>query len=493
MDSRRSLWHCIPITLSFSFGVSAPIIAQEQERLSLPLPIHPERYEEDPAESLPKESQPDRTSRDVEKASLRASSVRTPIPGQPGRNLPPIGESLETADGETKLGILDFVPHTYRNGGIRMEFIYTGETFTKARGGLTDSRRTNYRSNFDMVATLDTELMDWWDGGRLFVYGQNLSGDPLSASHVGDVQLFSNLDSTISDTERPHFTTIAEYWYEQLYLDGAIRLKMGKQDANADFAYSDLGGDFVHSSFGVSPNIPLPTFPSQALGGALFYGVSDEVSLGFGAYDGTLPSGPQGVRWGFDTLGRNGAILMYQLEYKNQFGPNSQLPHTTRFGVWNHTDSDVWTDFAAPSTDQTYGGNYGAYWNSDQMLLKEEYGTDDDQGLGVFVMFGFAPGDRNAIQEFYAAGIVYKGLLPNREEDILGVATANILFSGDFRNYTLIREGEVIGSYENAVEVFYKARLTDFITLQPDLQFISNPGGMHRDALVAGLRFEAVL
>ncbi len=229
MDSRRSLWHCIPITLSFSFGVSAPIIAQEQERLSLPLPIHPERYEEDPAESLPKESQPDRTSRDVEKASLRASSVRTPIPGQPGRNLPPIGESLETADGETKLGILDFVPHTYRNGGIRMEFIYTGETFTKARGGLTDSRRTNYRSNFDMVATLDTELMDWWDGGRLFVYGQNLSGDPLSASHVGDVQLFSNLDSTISDTERPHFTTIAEYWYEQLYLDGAIRLKMGSR------------------------------------------------------------------------------------------------------------------------------------------------------------------------------------------------------------------------------------------------------------------------
>ncbi len=81
------------------------------------------------------------------------------------------------------------------------------------------------------MATLDTELMDLWSGGRFFVYGQNLAGKPISSSDVGDLQLFSNLDSTISATERPQFTAIAEYWYEHNVLDNQLRFKVGKQDA----------------------------------------------------------------------------------------------------------------------------------------------------------------------------------------------------------------------------------------------------------------------
>jgi carbohydrate-selective porin OprB len=48
-------------------------------------------------------------------------------------------------------------------------------------------------------------------------------------------------------------------------------------------------------------------------------------------------------------------------------------------------------------------------------------------------------------------------------------------------------------TYEIATEVFYKATLTDFVGLQFDLQYITNPGGLYPDSIVPGVRFEVVL
>ncbi len=395
------------------------------------------------------------------------------MPGRPGRNLPTPGEEAEpgTETGEADIapGLFERLPHSFRDGAWTWEAIYTGETFTKATGGLSPARATNYRSNLDLVSIIDTERMGWWDGGRLFVYGQNLAGKPLSTNYVGDTQLFSNLDSTISATERPHFTTIAEYWYEHFTFDNRLRTKIGKQDANVDFALTDLGGEFIHSSFGVPPNVPLPTFPSQALGIASFFDVTETVNLGMGVYDGTLPSGPSGVRWGFDTLGHCGCMSMFQTQWTPQFGRNGQLPHTTRVGMWHHSDRTVWTEFTTDPNPRTFVQNYGVFASSDQMIFKEEYGTDDTQGLGVFGQFGWAPGNRNFIQEYYGGGLVYRGLIPERDNDVVGLALANILYSSPYRQVSAAG-GTDIGSHETAIELFYKYLPSPYLSLQPDLQ-----------------------
>ncbi len=467
--------------------------AKKDAKPSLPLPAHPGRHAEDPAHTSPKESQPDRESRRESPRYTTRTSM--PVPGKPGRGLEPLAELNEPQEGaaeEPAPTLLGIIPHSIYDGGISIEAIYTGETFTKASGGLSNRRPTNYRSNLDLVAIVETERMGWWESGRLFVYGQNLSGKPLSASDVGDVQLFSNLDSTISETERPNFTTVAEYWYEHLLIDGRLRVKVGKQDANVDFALTDLGGEFVHSSFGVPPMIPFPTFPSQALGIASFLNVTDTLTLGTAVYDGSLPSGPTGVRWGFDTLGHNGAISMYQLQFAPQLGPDGQLPNTTRVGMWHHSDPNVWTEFTTDPNPRTFVQNYGVFASTDQMIFKEEYGTDDEQGLGVFVQFGWAPSNRNMIQEYYGTGLVYRGLIPGRDHDTTGLAMANALFSKELRQVSEAN-GEPMGTHETAVELFHKVQATPFFSLQPDFQMIANPGGRYRDAFVPGLRFEVIL
>ena len=425
-------------TLLATLASELPAQVTAAKPLQLPLPTHPDRKPEEPEHTAPKAAQPDRESRKTKPVSTR-SNGQMPMPGRPGRNLPMPGEApdnsgaSESDEEALSPGLFERLPHSFRDGAWTWEYIYTGETFTKATGGLSPTRATNYRSNLDIVTTIDTERMGWWDSGRFFVYGQNLTGKPLSSSYVGDTQLFSNLDSTISATERPHFTTISEYWYEHFAADNRLRFKVGKQDANVDFALTDLGGEFIHSSFGVPPNIPLPTFPSQSLGIASFYDLTETVNLGVGVYDGSLPSGPTGVRWGFDTLGHNGCMSMYQLQWQPQFGTNGQLPHTTRVGMWHHSDPNVWTEFTTDPNPRTFVQNYGVFTSSDQMIFKEEYGTDDTQGLGVFCQFGWAPGNRNFIQEYYGGGLVYRGLIPERDNDVVGLALANILYSSPYR------------------------------------------------------------
>jgi porin len=125
------------------------------------------------------------------------------------------------------------------------------------------------------------------------------------------------------------------------------------------------------------------------------------------------------------------------------------------------------------------------------MIFKEEYGSENDQGLGVFFQFGWAPSNRNALTEYYGGGLVYKGLLPSRDEDMFGLGLASARFSDHFRAAEGIAGAE-IGPSETAIELFYKALVGKHLSLQPDVQYIANPGGQYKDALVPGLRFEAV-
>ena len=102
-----------------------------------------------------------------------------------------------------------------------------------------------------------------------------------------------------------------------------------------------------------------------------------------------------------------------------------------------------------------------------------------------------APSNRNLITEYYGGGLVYKGLLPNRDEDYLGVGVANAILTPGSKQIALAN-GEFQGRQETAVELFYKYRVSPYFVLQPDLQFISQPSGRFDDALLPGLRFEVV-
>lgn len=411
-----------------------------------------------------------------------------PIPNCPGRGLSSPGtDGMWFLDGcygcqsdpetsasgeESRLHLLPEFLHEYE--GINAEYIYTAEVFSLAHGGMNSKGATKYRGNLDIVLTADTEAMALWEGGKFFAYGNSYHGESLTTDYVGDAQFFSNIDSTPRSANE---FLLMEYWYEHSFADGDIIVKVGKQDANADFAFVDLGGDFVNSSFGFSPTIPLTTWPNTGMGAATFINLTDLIHYKGGVYDGTTSYGlPTGGLSGFSTLGDKGAITLHELSLTPQFGANGDLPGTYRVGGWYHTNK--FDDLANPG--ETVQGNHGFWLSGDQLIWTETSSEAEPQGLGMFLQFGWSPSDRNSVDRYNGGGLTYRGIVPRRDVDLLGVGIASARFS------------DPNTSRETDIELFYKVQVTDWATVQPDMVYISNPSGTGRDAFLVGLRTEIV-
>lgn len=103
--------------------------------------------------------------------------------------------------------------------------------------------------------------------------------------------------------------------------------------------------------------------------------------------------------------------------------------------------------------------------------------------VGCVLLFPFSNGASqvNEICDAVVDGAVYTGLIPSRDEDVIGMGFARAeLFQGGTNE-------------ESVVELFYKAAISPRLSIQPDLQYIASPSGIHRDALAVGFRLQMAL
>jgi porin len=385
-------------------------------------------------------------------------------------------EEEESPEENERTTLLPDDMHTV--GGIRWEVLYTGEVFNNMRGGINTQDAARYRGNLDIVFTYDTEANNLWEGGEFFVYGSNTHGKTLTPEFVGDFQFYSNIDSN----PHPNLMQVSEYWYLHRVVDGIFSVKLGKCDANADFAYMELASDFVHASYSLSTNIFLPTWPNQALGVVAFWEPREKLSFNVGVYDGA----GDGRLWGFTTLGDNGAFVIGQAKWSPQFGDKEDMPGTYRLGIWEHTG-----DFAfVQDFDNEFVCTSGIYGTLEQLIWKEP--ETEEQGFGMFGQISHASADPifSTLDTHWSVGGIYRGWFDGRDADTFGVGLTNLSFkSGNFNPVPVQRQEET------AIEAFYKIQVNSHTTLQPDLQFICNPGGdgSIQDAFLFGLRFQTAL
>ncbi len=391
-----------------------------------------------------------------------AAEPKAARPDQSGSDGQYYGGGGEDAEEELPAGMFGTFLHG-GSTGIAAEYIYTGEVFNNMRGGINTTNATEYRGNLDLVLIADMEALGLVPGGTFFLYGQNGHGRGITERHVGDMQGVSNIDAH-------DFMQVSEYWWEQSLFDGDIVFRIGKQDANAEFCVNELGGDYINSSFGLQPTVPMPTFPDPAAGVTAFFTLTDWASLKLGVFDGAA----DGRLWGFSNTGDTFSLLEGDFVYDVIM---EGLPTRCFAGIWYHNGQFDGTDGSS-----TYTGDHGFYTGIDQMVWVEDADADAAQGLGFFAQYSWAPQDRNEIHQYVGGGLVYRGLLPCRDDDTIGIGTGHAILSP-----TLAADNETV------LELFYKAQLTPYINVQPDLQYIASPGGVEQDALVAGLRFEVVM
>ncbi len=376
---------------------------------------------------------------------------------------------------------------------------FTTEVWGIPTGGIRTGAVST--SLFDFGVEIHLQKLVGWTGATVHNSWFAPMGKDISSEYVGNLFTASNAAAFNS-------LYLYELWLQQNFMEDAISIRLGQLAADTEFAGSDYGSLFLNSTFGwppfLSENIPNvgPAFPKGTLGVRLALNPTDWFTFLTVVYQGD-PFEDTVNRHGFhwELNSRIGYAWMNEAQLRwNHCDESAGFPGQVKGGFWYHTAD---TPSANASSSTVYQGNYGFYAVLDQMLYRERgeeitvVGKDgksvltekSDQGLGCFGRVALGPQDRNFIGFYFDTGLTYKGLIPNRNDDTFGVAFAFGQLTNGARE-SLSDEGSRAVGAEVVFEVSYQCQVTPWLAVQPDLQYILNPGATqdHSNALVIGAR-----
>jgi len=361
---------------------------------------------------------------------------------------------------------------------VEFSAVHTGEVLGTAQGGL--GRRARHLDNLDLTLTIDAERAFGWRGATLFAYVLHNNGEPFSDELVGAAQGVSNIETGVRATR------LYEAWVEQRFASDRASLKLGLYDLNSEFDAIEAAALFLNPSHGIGPDFSQSglagpsIFPLTSLGVRGDYKLTDKALIRAAILDGVPGDPARPDRTVVRLSEAEGALAVVELNFADD---------RTRaaLGYWRYTGRFE-PVLPSSSADGSMGrrGNDGLYAFVERKLTRE---SDNAQGLAGWVRVGFADEQLNAIGRYTGAGLTYTGPLSGRAEDQIGLAAGVAWFGDPFRRGAALA-GEALAEHELIIEATYRAPVTRWLTLQPDIQYVIKPGGSSsmRDALVLGLR-----
>ncbi len=389
--------------------------------------------------------------------------------------------------------------------GITLGLTDTDEVLGNLAGGVR--RGATYEGLTTLTVQLDTQKAFGWAGGTFNVSGLQIRGLNLSQFYLDNLQTASGIEA--NDTTR-----LWELWYDQAFLDNRADVKIGQQSLDQEFITSQGSSLFINTMMGwpMVPSADLyaggPAYPLSSLGVRLRVQPGGRFTLLGGVFDDNPPGGPfdndsqllGSTRWGGNFNLRTGALFIAELQYAlNQPstgemarpGQQTGLPGTYKLGFWYDTApfpspryDNTGLSLANPASDgvpQMLLHNFSIYGVMDQVVWQPD--PQAPRALAVFARLMGAPGDRNLISFSVNGGVTLKAPLPGRDNDTFGVGFGVAKLSGgaiglsqDTGFYTETPSYPVRSS-ETFIEVTYQAQLAPWLQVQPDFQYVFNPGG----------------
>lgn len=350
---------------------------------------------------------------------------------------------------------------------------YTYDYSYNVSGGIASG--SSNRSFLDVGLNVDLQSALNWENGTAAIGFQKYSGDNAS-DLVGDFQGTGSNDA--DDVE-----ILSELWIERFFLEDTLRVKVGKIDANSEFAYVDKGTEFVNASFLFSPTIfTFTTSPDTAVGTNLFFYPYENVYGGFGVYDGATQLGRSTGKSGLDSIFRSPGSLFFIAEVGGSWNnEKGQLPGRLGLGVWRHNANFERFDGGVEN------GAEGYYIVFDKTVWERNVNSNDQrQSLDTFLQYGYASGSISEVEQHIGFGLVVSNPLGARTEDVSGFGLTWV----DFTDEPAAGFDE---PSELVIECFYKIQFNPFLSIKPDLQYVIDPGGNANldNAFVPGLRVDA--
>lgn len=297
--------------------------------------------------------------------------------------------------------------------------------------------------------SLDGEALGW-SGFSAYLSGLSNNSNTFSDRYVGDLQGVSNIDTGAA-------IRLYEAWLQQGWGSGSVRA--GLYDLNSEFDTIDGGALFLNSSFGIGPDFAQSgangpsIFPVTGLALRLEQSLSETLLVRTAVLEGTPGDPAHPANTTIRLEGGEGWLGVAELEGR---------PGHWRWvvGGWRYSASTERID------GQGSGHNAGGY-------ATLEYGLDaavSDAGSRLFVRVGVADEQLNAIGQYLGAGVNHSLQLGQWPTSTLGLAIAHARLGDDYRTS---------GNYDDAettLELTWQQPVNEWLSLQPDLQYIIDPG-----------------
>ncbi len=380
----------------------------------------------------------------------------------------------------------------WAENGIQMDLNYTQTLQSVEDGGRNEN--SAYNGTLDYNAIFDLQKMGVLPGAIVKVraetnYGESAnrnSGAILPVNTDGFFPLTEPLDQDIP-------ITLTNLTYIQ-FLSEQFALMLGKFDTlDADtneFAGGRGTSQFQNSNFVFNSAVAL-TSPYSTLGTGAIWMPSKNITVSSTVYN----TNDSSRSTGFDDVGDGGSwATELQAKYRLKNLPGGQnvgyiYSFNNEFFELNGRFSfQPGQGIVAPRTDKTWS----AYWSGWQYLYVENpndapidttNGKVDQQGFGLFSRFGFADDDVNPVDWSLSGGLGGKGIIPSRDDDMLGLgyfytSIQNDRFSGI----------DLVADYVDGLEAFYSFAITPAVNLTFNVQSIKSVQNNLDEATILGLR-----
>ena len=208
----------------------------------------------------------------------------------------------------------------------------------------------------------------------------------------------------------------------------------------------------------------------------------------------------------FDFSGGEGALVPFKLEWKPTLG---NLPGDYQIGGWysDMAAHDVFFDVNRGPASVTglspllVHGRRGFFISARQQLTGDAPPKDapvgsNGAGLTAFASFTQSDHSTSLLDNQFEIGAVYKGAIPGRPKDEIGLAfgtthvNGRIALGQALHNAAGLLPLQPVQHTEFVTELDYRFIATSGVEISPNLQYIASPGGVsHRDnAFVLGLK-----
>lgn len=364
---------------------------------------------------------------------------------------------------------------------LELEVVYQALPWFNAAGGLKQG--FVYMDNADVTAKVNfDQLFNLEDKWSLFLYGLGNHGGR-ATSFMGDFQVASNIEAVRG-------WRLFEAWTQHNFNDERTSVLLGLYDLNSEFDILKPGTLFINSSFGIGaeyaqsglngPSI----FPISAFAVRFARLIGRRLHLRMAVLD-AVPGDPSDPRDnGIRLSGNEGALLAGEISiYTNsvltgqarrdlerqyvtrrrKVGREHGFDHVDKINVggWYYVSQFV---ELSDSIARSYG-NAGVYIG----LQKYFQGLSENQYIALFARLGFANSAFNRYGTALSGGVVFAS--PLSLPGHLGVGFSSGVYGSAFRQM----QANNTQTTETALELTYAVPVAEWLTIQPDVQYIINP------------------